>query len=79
METKIKGIIPDKVDVIIDSDDIINYINSLPMKHRWPVFIKIMDNIKISDLTDQQRQQIKTYLQTEQKKLEASDTPTLSS
>ena len=69
MEVKISGIIPEKVDVIIDREDIINWINALSMEYRWPIFKKILDKIKISELSYDQLQQIKTYLQTELKKL----------
>ncbi len=66
MEVKIPGIIPNKTDVIIDRDDIINWLCSLSMKLLWPIFKQIFDKIKISELSDQQ----KTYLQTELKKLQ---------
>ena len=69
MEVKIPAIIPDKIDAIIDADDIIKLINARPMKYRWNFVKKILDEIKISELTADQRQIIKKYLQTELKKL----------
>lgn len=59
-----------KAMVIVDLDDVIETINARPMKYRWALIKKILDQVPISELTDQQRQQIKTYLQTELKKLE---------
>jgi len=70
MEIKVKGLVDQEVEAIIDIDEIIKNINDTAMPFRWPVVEKILDNIRISELTDNQRARIKKYLKTELAKLE---------
>ncbi len=63
MEIKIKGIIPEKVDIVIDMDDVIDAINSLSMRNRVDYIKRILDDVRVSDL-DQE-----LYFKNELKKL----------
>ena len=53
-----------KIDVDIHISEIIQTINDLPMKKRWNYIAQIMNGVRlnISDLTEEQREIIKNYL-----------------
>lgn len=69
MEIKLPVIIDAKVNAMLDMDDIIAYINAKPLQYRFNFIRKIIDQVQINELTDPQREKIKTWLQTELKKL----------
>ena len=65
MEIKVKGIISDKVDVVISMNDIIEAINAMPMWIRIDYIKRILDEVRISDLDRDQE----LYFTNELKKL----------
>jgi len=53
-----------KVDIDVRLDEVIDGINSLEIKKRWNLIANILNEVQlsVSDLTDEQKEIIKNYL-----------------
>jgi len=53
-----------KVDIDVKLDEVIDGINSLEIKKRWNLIANILNEVQlsVSDLTDEQKEIIKNYL-----------------
>ncbi len=53
-----------KVDIDVKLDEVIDGINSLELKKRWNLIANILNEVQlsVSDLTDEQKEIIKNYL-----------------